>query len=257
MIKIVGIDPGLAATGIGVVSGRGHRIEGYSFGCITTSSSTPLAQRLDRIFTRLRQLFASEPPDLVVVEAVFSLNEYPKSGISLGQVSGAVHAGGFPCRAGLDQVPVREAKQILTGNGNATKVQLEMAVRRRLEHADPIRPFHASDALGLAIIGLFVRGAHAPVGPGLSPPGCGRKPAAALHLAKNRRTAKERDPVIGYISRQNSQKEDRSFLLANQVGYEVSGPGHGHGVPGREKSSAMNWPCTFSTSRPSDSPNRS
>lgn len=171
MVKIVGIDPGLAATGIGVVNGRGHRIEGYSFGCITTSSSTPLPQRLDRIFTRLRQLFASEPPDLVVVEAVFSLNEYPKSGISLGQVSGAVLLA--VSHAGPDwiELPVREAKQILTGNGNATKVQLELAVRRRLEHADPIRPFHASDALGLAIIGFDRHGSRR----SLPASGCGRK----------------------------------------------------------------------------------
>lgn len=155
MTKIVGIDPGLAATGVGVVRGRGMKVAGYSFGCITTSHSIPLAERLDRIFSRLQQLFAHETPDLVVVEDVFSLKEYPKSGIVLGQVSGVVMLAA--CRAGLRclQIPVREAKQILTGNGNASKVQLEKAVRRHLEHPGMIRPYHASDALGLAMIGLF------------------------------------------------------------------------------------------------------
>ena len=59
--------------------------------------------------------------------------------------------------AGLScvQIPVREAKQVLTGNGNASKLQLEKAVRSHLEHPGPIRPFHAADALGLALIGLF------------------------------------------------------------------------------------------------------
>jgi crossover junction endodeoxyribonuclease RuvC len=131
------------------------RVSGYSFGCITTAPSISLAQRLDRIFSKLQQLLSVELPDLVVVEDVFSLKEYPKSGISLGQVSGVVLLAA--CRAGLTcvQVPVREAKQVLTGNGNASKVQLEKAVRRHIEHPGPIRPFHAADALGLALIGLF------------------------------------------------------------------------------------------------------
>ena len=155
MTKIVGIDPGLAATGIGVIKGRGLRVAGYSFGCITTSSAMALPQRLDCIFSRLLQLLSAEIPDLVVVEDVFSLKEYPKSGISLGQVSGVVMLAA--CRAGLRcvQVPVREAKQVLTGNGNASKAQLEKAVRRHIEHPEAIRPFHAADALGLALIGLF------------------------------------------------------------------------------------------------------
>jgi crossover junction endodeoxyribonuclease RuvC len=170
MTKIVGIDPGLAATGVGVVHGRGMKVAGYSFGCITTSPSSPLAARLDRIFSRLQQLFSHEMPDLVVVEDVFSLKEYPKSGIALGQVSGVILLAA--CRSGLTclQIPVREAKQILTGNGNASKVQLERAVRRHLEHPDMIRPYHASDALGLAMIGLFRCG------------GGGRPGAAAVSL---------------------------------------------------------------------------
>jgi crossover junction endodeoxyribonuclease RuvC len=155
MTKIVGIDPGLAATGVGVLSGRGVTVAGYSFGCITTSHLIPLAERLDRIFSKLQQLFSDETPDLVVLEDVFSLREYPKSGIALGQVSGVVMLASF--RAGLRcvQIPVREAKQVLTGNGNASKTQLEKAVRTHLKHPGPIRPLHAADALGLALIGLF------------------------------------------------------------------------------------------------------
>lgn len=155
MRKIVGIDPGLAGTGVGIVQGQGASIRGYSFGCIQTSKSTSLPHRLDRIFSKLMELLTAEAPDLVVVEDVFSLKDYPKSGIFLGQVSGVVN---LACaRAGLISfsVPVREAKQVLTGNGNASKHQLEAAVRRCVGHATPIRPFHAADALGLAIIGLY------------------------------------------------------------------------------------------------------
>jgi crossover junction endodeoxyribonuclease RuvC len=184
MTKIVGIDPGLAATGVGLVRGRGMKVAGYSFGCITTSHSTPLAERLDRIFSRLQQLLSREMPDLVVVEDVFFLKEYPKSGIALGQVSGVVMLAAG--RAGLTclQIPVREAKQVLTGNGNASKVQLEKAVRRHLGHPGMIRPYHASDALGLAMIGLFRcsggpggKAALSPIGP--APSASRRRPPPA------------------------------------------------------------------------------
>jgi crossover junction endodeoxyribonuclease RuvC len=91
----------------------------------------------------------------MVLEDVFSLEKYPKSGIVLGKVCGVLLLAGTQSGVPLTEVPVRQAKQILTGNGKATKEQLERAVRRTLCAPSPIRPFHASDALGLALIGLF------------------------------------------------------------------------------------------------------
>ena len=155
MVKIIGIDPGLAATGIGIVRGLGSRIDSYSFGSIDTSKNTSLPSRLDKIFSKLLQLLKSEKPDLMVIEDVYSLNRYPKSGLLLGQVTGVIHLAGFHAAVPSVEVPVREAKQILTGNGNADKKQLEKAVRHRLNHKLPIKPVHASDAMGLALIGLY------------------------------------------------------------------------------------------------------
>ncbi len=155
MIKIIGIDPGLSATGIGIVRGDGQTINGYSFGSISTSKNKSLPERLGHIFSKLIQLLQDESPDLMVVEDVFSLERYPKSGISLGQVSGVVMLAGHQTDVPSAQVAVREAKQVLTGSGTASKQQLEEAVRHRLRHQTPIRPFHASDALGLALIGLY------------------------------------------------------------------------------------------------------
>lgn len=155
MVKIIGIDPGLSATGIGIVRGLGPKIESYSFGSIHTSKTTSLPSRLDKIFSKLFQLLKSESPDLMVVEDVYSLNRYPKSGILLGQVTGVIQLAGFRAAVPCIEVPVREAKQILTGNGNASKEQLEKAVRHRLHHHSRIKPVHAADATGLALIGLY------------------------------------------------------------------------------------------------------
>ena len=155
MIKIIGIDPGLSATGVGIVKGMGLKIDDFSFGSIHTSKNTSLPNRLDQIFSNLLVVLKDEKPDLMVVEDVFSVKKFPKAGITLGKVSGVILLAG--CRTGVPvtEVPVREAKQVLTGNGNATKMQLEKAVRSLLNLTTPIRPYHASDAMGLALLGLF------------------------------------------------------------------------------------------------------
>ena len=155
MIKVIGIDPGLASTGIGVVKGKGTRIDGYSFGSIQTSKNISLPNRLDKIFSKITRLLKEEKPDLMVVEDSFFLRENPKSGLTLGKVAGVVLLAGYRGKIPLVEISVREAKQVLTGNGNARKDQLEKAVRNILNKETPIRPYHASDAIGLAIIGIY------------------------------------------------------------------------------------------------------
>ena len=155
MIKVIGIDPGLADTGIGIVRGCGLTVQGYAYGAVSTSKKAPLANRLEKIYTKISGLLAEEKPDLMVLEDVFSLEKYPQSGIVLGKVCGVLLLAGIQAGIRMSEIPVRQAKQILTGNGRASKEQLERAVRRSLCAPQPIRPFHASDALGLALIGLF------------------------------------------------------------------------------------------------------
>ena len=162
-MKVLGIDPGLAATGVGIVRGNDLRVDSFAFGSITTSRQWTQSRRLETIYTRLRGVLEKEMPDLMVVEDVFSLEKYPKSGILLGKVTGVILLAGCHINVPIEEVPVREAKQVLTGNGNASKGQLEKAVRHVLKLAEPIRPFHASDALGLALIGLFRQGRRAPI----------------------------------------------------------------------------------------------
>jgi len=157
-MKVIGIDPGLAATGIGIVSGRGLKVERFSYGSIHTTPSLPLPARLDHLYSRLVKILDEAGADAMVVEDIFSLDRFPQSGITLGKVTGVVLLAGSRRGLAVMEVPVREAKQVLTGNGNASKAQLEMAVRRSLNVKAPIRPYHASDALGLAMIGLLRAG---------------------------------------------------------------------------------------------------
>lgn len=155
MIKVIGIDPGLSATGIGIVSGAGLKVDHFSFGSIDTSKNMSLPNRLKQIFSDIHIVLKDEKPDLMIVEDVFSAAKFPKAGIVLGKVVGVVLLAGSQVGIPVSEIPVREAKQILTGNGNASKKQLEKAVRHLLNIQTPIRPYHASDAMGLALLGLF------------------------------------------------------------------------------------------------------
>ena len=155
MIKVIGVDPGLSATGVGIVRGIDLKVDGFSFGSIHTSKNLPLLNRLDQIFSNLLKVLNDEKPDLMVVEDIFSTEKFPNAGITLGKVTGVILLAGCRMEIPVIEVPVRESKQVLTGNGNATKMQLEKAVRRLLNLTTPIRPYHASDALGLALLGLF------------------------------------------------------------------------------------------------------
>lgn len=154
-LKVIGIDPGLADTGFGIVEGAGDQIGDYAFGTIRTSKADALAGRLDHIFSELCSILNSEKPDLMVIEDIFSLKQYPKSSIALGKVCGVILLAGSKCGVPAAELPAREVKRIITGNGNATKAQMERAVRHFLKREMAIAPSHASDALALALVGLF------------------------------------------------------------------------------------------------------
>jgi len=153
--KVIGIDPGLADTGFGIVEGVGSRVETYSFGTIRTSKEQDLALRLNRIYSELHSIFTSEKPNLIAMEGVFSLPRYPKSGIALGKVCGVVLVAGAQCGVRTEELAVREIKRVLTGNGNAAKSQVERAVRHFLKGGRAISSSHASDALALALVGML------------------------------------------------------------------------------------------------------
>jgi len=91
----------------------------------------------------------------MVVEDIFSVGRFPHSAILLGKVTGVILLAGHRRQIPITEIAVREAKQVLTGNGRAAKSQLEAAVRHYLKLPRPIRPYHAADALGLALIGLM------------------------------------------------------------------------------------------------------
>ena len=148
VVRILGIDPGLRATGFGVLEKNGNTLTYVTSGCIKTAAGE-LPQRLKTILDGLAEVMAANAPTQVAVEKVF-VNVNPRSTLLLGQARGAAI-----CAAVMRHLPVSEytalqVKQAVVGNGHAKKEQVQEMVKRLLRLAGDPSP-DAADALACAI----------------------------------------------------------------------------------------------------------
>lgn len=147
---VLGIDPGTAHTGYGVVLSRGQRLAALDGGVIATLSEDPLESRLAEIHRRVRELIAEHRPQSLAVEDIF-FGQNARTAFSVGQARGAVlvSAGlsGLPCYSYTPQA----VKQSVCGSGRAAKEQVQRMVGALLSLPAAAEPDHAADALAVAI----------------------------------------------------------------------------------------------------------
>ena len=150
MVIVLGIDPGTAHTGFGVVLSRGRRLVALDGGVIGTGATEPLERRLARIHARVRDLIAEHSPDAVAIEELY-FGQNVRTAFAVGQARGVVllSAGmsGLPCFSYTPQ----QVKQSVCGSGRAEKSQIQRMVRALLSLPEPPAPDHAADALAVAI----------------------------------------------------------------------------------------------------------
>jgi len=150
MVVVLGIDPGTANTGYGVVYAQGARMAALDGGVIGTTAGQPLELRLARIHERVGDLIEEHSPDAMAVEDLFFGNN-ARSAFAVGQARGAVllTAGlaGVPCFSYTPQA----VKQAVCGSGAAAKDQVQRMVGALLALPEPPEPDHAADALAVAI----------------------------------------------------------------------------------------------------------
>jgi len=146
----VGIDPGTAACGYGVVEEAGGRLRSVDHGCWRTSSGTALEQRLKHIFDGVAGLIAAHRPDAVALEESF-VGANPRTALSVGQARGAVLVacalGGVTAR----EYSPNRVKSAVCGYGHADKTQVQRMVKTMLTLPAVPTPNHAADALAVAI----------------------------------------------------------------------------------------------------------
>ncbi len=157
-MKAIGIDPGLAMTGFGVVEALPRGGRACDWGAIRTEAGCPIPIRLKTIHDELKRLFETWKPNLLVLEEVFVLKQFPKAAIQLGEVRGIVYLAAQEMGIPVIGIKPTEVKSALTGSGRAEKAQIQKTIRRILGIEVPIHSSHAGDALALALTGLSRNG---------------------------------------------------------------------------------------------------
>jgi crossover junction endodeoxyribonuclease RuvC len=149
-VVVLGIDPGTAHTGYGVVLARGRTLAALDGGVIETRAGAPLERRLADIHARVCDLIREHQPAALAIEDLY-FGRNAHSAFAVGQARGVVllSAGmaGIPCFSYTPQV----VKQAVCGSGGAGKEQIQRMVGALLSLPEPPRPDHASDALAVAI----------------------------------------------------------------------------------------------------------
>jgi crossover junction endodeoxyribonuclease RuvC len=147
--KIIGLDPGLASTGWGVIRAEGNRLEHVANGQIKTDPLMPLAQRLARLADELDRTLAEHQPGAAAAEEVF-VNKNPQSTLKLGQARGVALMCAARSGVAVGEYAPALVKKALVGTGGADKAQIHAMVARLLPGVKIAGP-DAADALAVAI----------------------------------------------------------------------------------------------------------
>ena len=146
----MGIDPGAANLGFGVVRVEGNHMVALDGGVVETTPDQPMALRLERIHRSLRELISWHEPKAMAIEEVF-FGKNVRSAMAVGQASGvamlAAAQGGIGCFSYTPQA----IKMAVCGSGGAGKRQVQRMVGTLLGLPEPPSPDHAADALAVAI----------------------------------------------------------------------------------------------------------
>ncbi len=167
--RILGVDPGLHITGYGIIeitmdeaqrtrqgtlktrsvsSADSRLIEG---GVLKARAADELPQRLQSLHDGLTEVLREHQPEVVVIEELFSTYAHPRSALLMAHARGVLMLAAHAAGARVHSFLPNEVKQVLTGNGHATKAAMQAAVRQRLRLASAPSPPDVADALALAL----------------------------------------------------------------------------------------------------------
>ena len=149
-MKVLGIDPGTAACGYGIVHESGGRLKAIDYGWWRTPAGERLEARLKTIFVGVAELIAEHEPDAVVLEESF-VGADARIALSVGQARGAVLVAASSVGVACAEYAPARVKQAVCGYGRADKQQVGKMVKAILGLAEIPAPNHAADALAVAI----------------------------------------------------------------------------------------------------------
>jgi crossover junction endodeoxyribonuclease RuvC len=151
---ILGIDPGTAITGYGLIEKTGQKITPVEYSCWRTPSSMPMPQRLLLLSQALEEVLGKYSPDQMVVEELF-FNRNATTVISVGQARGVILLAAAKYGIPAYEYTPLQVKQAVVGYGNATKQQVQYMVRAILGLEECPKPDDTADALAIGICHAF------------------------------------------------------------------------------------------------------
>ena len=155
---ILGIDPGTAITGYGVVTRRnGGGVRLRECGVIRTSAGRPLLERIREIYDATAELIERHQPLVVSVEDVFQ-GKNVKSALKLGHARGAILLAAAHAEVSVAEYAPREIKKAVVGNGNASKDQVGFMVQQQLRLKSAPSPADAADGVAAALCHCLIGG---------------------------------------------------------------------------------------------------
>ena len=149
MMRILGIDPGLGITGYGVIEDTTFKL--IEAGVIKTRSNTPVQDRIGKIFAEISDIIKEHKPSVLVLEKIYSHYKHPTTAILMAhaRAMACLVCGEFGVK--LINYPSTRIKKAITGNGHASKLQVQRMVQVLLRLKKTPEPVDVSDALAMAI----------------------------------------------------------------------------------------------------------
>jgi len=149
-VRILGIDPGVAIVGFGLLETDHRRQQLIKCGVITTPAHTPLSSRLNSIYMDLMELIQTLNPDAIAIEELF-FNTNITTGISVAQARGVILLACYQSGVEVFEYTPLQVKQAVVGYGRAEKKQVMDMVKRILNLQDVPKPDDAADAVAIAL----------------------------------------------------------------------------------------------------------
>ncbi len=149
-MRIIGLDPGTATTGYGIIEANQGEFTAVAFGAITTRADDPMPQRLQTIQRELQRLIDTYQPDTAAVEEVF-FGRNVTTAITVGQARGVLLLTLVNAGLPIGEYSPPKIKDAVTGYGKADKNQVQLMVRNLLNLEETPRPDDAADGLAVAI----------------------------------------------------------------------------------------------------------
>lgn len=156
-MRILGIDPGLNVTGYGVLEVAAGSVRVCEAGVVRGRSKRSLTDRLDEIHAGVADVIASLSPTAMTVEQLYAHYKHPRTAILIGHARGVICLAAAQAKIPVMSYSATQIKKVLTGNGRASKNQMQLAIRRELALREVPNPPDVADALAIALCHYYLK----------------------------------------------------------------------------------------------------